>query len=190
MAYNVPDVYNNRKLKKEILQFWIWTVENWQKIKYIIYPIEILLRKYATRQYLSTFIVYFLENSQSKLSTWLCKGIFLKIFISDKTFLEPKNLIFWLDNYGIEIQILSWRSNVICINILKICASYVKITVKPAHAVTSIKQSPFSSPVIENFIWIKPLLRGHLSYKATFSLFRMWPLNTALTLLFFSGFKK
>jgi len=28
----------------------------------------------------------------------------------------------------------------------------------------------FSYPVIENFIRIEPLLRGHLSYKATFSL--------------------
>ena len=41
-------------------------------------------------------------------------------------------------------------------------------TVKPAHVVTSIKQSPVLKghlfcPVIENFIWIEPLLRGHLS---------------------------
>jgi hypothetical protein len=62
--------------------------------------------------------------------------------------------------------------------------------VKPAHAVTSIKQSPvfkghlfLSYPVIENFIWIEPLLRGHLSYNATFSLSQRWPLNTGLTLL-------
>ena len=33
-----------------------------------------------------------------------------------------------------------------------------------------IKRSLFSCPVIEHFIWIEPLLRGHLSYKATFSL--------------------
>jgi hypothetical protein len=44
------------------------------------------------------------------------------------------------------------------------------VTVKPAHVVTSIKQSPvlkghlFLVLVIENFIWIEPLLRGHLSY--------------------------
>ena len=36
-------------------------------------------------------------------------------------------------------------------------------TVKPAHVVTSIKQSHFSCPVIENFIWIEHLLRGPLS---------------------------
>jgi hypothetical protein len=36
-------------------------------------------------------------------------------------------------------------------------------------------------PVIENFIWIEPLLRGHLCYKATFSLSQWWPLNTSLT---------
>ena len=45
-------------------------------------------------------------------------------------------------------------------------------TVKPARAVTCIKRSPFSYPVIENFIWIEPLLRGHLSYRVTFSLFQ------------------
>jgi hypothetical protein len=60
-------------------------------------------------------------------------------------------------------------------------------TVKPARAVTSIKQSPvlkghiFSCPVVEHFIWIEPLLRGHLSYKANFSLSQRWPLNTGLT---------
>ena len=37
-------------------------------------------------------------------------------------------------------------------------------------AVTCIKRSPFSYPVIDNFISIELLLRGHLSYKATFSL--------------------
>ena len=47
------------------------------------------------------------------------------------------------------------------------------ITVKPAHVVTCIKRSPFSCPVIENFILIEPLLRGHLSYKTTFSLSQM-----------------
>jgi hypothetical protein len=39
-------------------------------------------------------------------------------------------------------------------------------------------------PVIEHFICIEPLLRGHLSYKATFSLSQRSPLNTALTVLF------
>jgi hypothetical protein len=32
--------------------------------------------------------------------------------------------------------------------------------------------APISCPVIENFIWIELLLRGHLSYKATFSLLK------------------
>ena len=41
---------------------------------------------------------------------------------------------------------------------------YFISTVKPAHAVTCIKRSPFSYPVIENFIWIEPLLRGHLFF--------------------------
>ena len=47
-------------------------------------------------------------------------------------------------------------------------------TNKPAHAVTCIKMSPFSFPVIENFICIEPLLRGQLSYKATFSSCDLW----------------
>jgi hypothetical protein len=42
-------------------------------------------------------------------------------------------------------------------------------TVTPAYGITSFKQSPVFKghlfPVIENFIWIKPLLRGHLSWK-------------------------
>jgi hypothetical protein len=57
-------------------------------------------------------------------------------------------------------------------------------TIKPAHAVTCIKRSPFSYPVIENFIWIKPLLRDHLSYKATFSLSQRWPLKTVWLICF------
>ena len=63
------------------------------------------------------------------------------------------------------------------------CTTY---TVKPDNADTSIKQSsvlkgyPFL--VIENFIRIKPLLRGCLSYKAILSLSQRCPLNTGLTL--------
>ena len=52
------------------------------------------------------------------------------------------------------------------------------------YAVTYIERSPVYCPVIENIIWIEPLLIGYLSYKATFSLFqRSWPLNTGLTVL-------
>ena len=44
------------------------------------------------------------------------------------------------------------------------------------------------SPVLKghfhNFIWIEPLLSGHLSYKATFSLSQRGPLNTGLTIYF------
>ena len=57
----------------------------------------------------------------------------------------------------------------------------ITYTVKPAHEVTSIKQSlVLKGPVIINFIYIQPLLRGHLSYKITFSLYQRWPLNTGL----------
>ena len=67
--------------------------------------------------------------------------------------------------------------------------TWILYTVRPAHAVTSIavtciKKSFFSCPLIENFIWIKPLLRSHLSYKATFFFLQRWPLNTGLTRLF------
>ena len=51
-------------------------------------------------------------------------------------------------------------------------------TVEPDQAATSIKQSSvLKGPVQETFIWIQPLLRGHLSYNATFSFSQMWPLN-------------
>jgi hypothetical protein len=42
-------------------------------------------------------------------------------------------------------------------------------------------KAPYSYYVIENFISIEPLLRGHLSYKGTFSLSQRWRLNTCLT---------
>ena len=51
------------------------------------------------------------------------------------------------------------------------------------------RRSPLSCSVIENFIWIDPLLRSHLmSYKAIkghfFFMSQRWPLNTVLTLQF------
>jgi hypothetical protein len=52
-------------------------------------------------------------------------------------------------------------------------------TVKPVHAVTSIKRSTFSCPIIENSIWIEPLLRGHLSYKISIFCPRGDPLTQA-----------
>ena len=52
-------------------------------------------------------------------------------------------------------------------------------------AVTCIKRSHFSWPVIEHFIWIEPLLKGHLSYKDTFSLSQRWSLYTSLTSLIY-----
>ena len=49
-----------------------------------------------------------------------------------------------------------------------------------------LKRLPLSCHVIENFIWNEPLLRDHLSYKATFSLSQKWPLNTGLTVHVFN----
>jgi hypothetical protein len=59
-----------------------------------------------------------------------------------------------------------------------------RCTDEPVHAITFIKQSPvfkrspFSCPIIEHLIWIEPLLRGHLSYKATFPLLSEEATNT------------
>jgi hypothetical protein len=43
----------------------------------------------------------------------------------------------------------------------------------------------YSCHVIENYIWIEPLLIGHLSYKATFYLSHRWPLYTGLIVLYY-----
>ena len=40
-----------------------------------------------------------------------------------------------------------------------------------------------SYPDIENIIWIDPLLRCHLFYKATFSLCQRWPPNKGLNVV-------
>jgi hypothetical protein len=61
----------------------------------------------------------------------------------------------------------------------QIVNSFILFTATVKPAVTCIKRSP--CPVIENFKWIEPLLRGHLSYKTTSSLSWRWPLNTGLT---------
>jgi hypothetical protein len=71
----------------------------------------------------------------------------------------------------------------------RVWGCHIDIHSKPTHAVTSIKQSPvlkilmshFYCFIIETFIRIQPLLRGHLSHKVTFSLFKRWPLNAGWT---------
>ena len=57
----------------------------------------------------------------------------------------------------------------------------IRFSTTNIHVVTCIKRSLFSCLVIENFIWIETLLRGHLSYKAIFPLSQWWPVNTGLT---------
>jgi hypothetical protein len=61
-------------------------------------------------------------------------------------------------------------------------------TVTPAYGITSFKQSPVLKghlfPVIENFIWIKPLLRGHLSWKT-----KRWHLDTGLAVNAFRNYE-
>jgi hypothetical protein len=56
------------------------------------------------------------------------------------------------------------------------CQESLKLTV-----VFCINRSPFSCSVIEIFILIEPLLRGHLYLKITFSLSQMYSLNTCFT---------
>jgi hypothetical protein len=50
--------------------------------------------------------------------------------------------------------------------------------------------SPYSCLLLGNYISIEPLLRDHMSYKATLSLSQRWPLKRGLTArtlsLFFS----
>jgi hypothetical protein len=53
------------------------------------------------------------------------------------------------------------------------------------YAVTCIEMSPVYCTIIENIIWIEPLLRGHLSHMATCSLSQRWSLNTGLTVVLF-----
>ena len=66
-----------------------------------------------------------------------------------------------------------WRKSLEC---KRRTCYYFHICIQSNLMVTSIKQSHvlkghiYVCPVIENFIWIVPLLRGHLSYKSTFSL--------------------
>ena len=85
----------------------------------------------------------------------------------------------WTDIWPVTVLGTSFCNNMVVHRVL-----VEPRTVQPAHVVTSIKQSPVIkghfSPVIENFIWIEPLLRGHLSYKATLSLAQRWSLNTGL----------
>ena len=80
--------------------------------------------------------------------------------------------------------------SIICLWFLFLLVLYNFFYIKPAHAVTSIKQPPVLKghlflAVIENFIWSEPLLRGHLSYNVTFSLSQRRPLSTGLTVNYF-----
>jgi hypothetical protein len=106
---------------------------------------------------------------------WYCMRSCYKLFIPRfsevnalHSFVEPFNS----ENCCINITYLKlWNVKA---KLLSLCIS----TVKPAHAVSCIRRSHISCPVIDNFIWIEPLLRGLLSYQATFSLSERWPLNT------------
>jgi hypothetical protein len=92
--------------------------------------------------------------------------IYLYVDICLQSFPNFFNVIYWYGNRYYYIE------------------SFYSHTCPCSHlysAVICIKMSHFSLAVIENFIWIEPLLRGNLFYKATVSLFQWWPLNTGLT---------
>jgi hypothetical protein len=83
----------------------------------------------------------------------------------------------YVTNYNFRETRFLWKSlpnafNHSLINHFKLDIS------KPVNAVTCIKRSLFSCPVIAN-------LRGHLSYNAILSLSQMWPLNTGWTILIY-----
>ena len=96
-----------------------------------------------------------------------------------------------------KIYIQTWMNFcVYFINLIFVCVTFrfffiSSKTCSFGHlysAVTCIKWSSLSCPVIENVIWIEPDLRGHLSYKVIYYLFQRWPLNTRLTVsLIFLG---
>ena len=84
----------------------------------------------------------------------------------------------------IEIEGRDWSTTFNCHwkgrtnNLVNCACYYVVISIKQTLV---LKGHLFSCPVIEKVIRIELLLRGHLSYKVTFSLSQRWPLNTGLT---------
>jgi hypothetical protein len=80
--------------------------------------------------------------------------IYLYVDICLQSFPNFFNVIYWYGNRYYYIE------------------SFYSHTCPCSHlysAVICIKMSHFSLAVIENFIWIEPLLRGNLFYKATVS---------------------
>ena len=57
------------------------------------------------------------------------------------------------------------------------------LTVKPVHVVISIRQLPFSCPVIENCIWIQSLSRVACLERNLFLCAKRWPFNTGLIII-------
>jgi hypothetical protein len=78
-----------------------------------------------------------------------------------------------------------WRLNQTVLELdfrtVKFCSSLDGIW---THTIDTLQHHSLSltSSVLDNFIWIEPLFRGHLHYKVPFSLSPRWPLNTGLTI--------
>ena len=132
-------------------------------------------------------IIECLETRKLKQGLWYWSICSLSVYIINNFFkaLNPtRNLVFIIYNF-IYICIIASNDNNQCMQFVcpycglidwnnkysysySYSVIYQSIQSKPPHAVTCIKRSPFSCPIIENFIWIESLLRGHLSYKAIF----------------------
>ena len=79
----------------------------------------------------------------------------------------------WNDQISIFLNVRYWYY----------CIEY---TVKPVHAVTCLKRSHFSCPVIEHFIWNwTSFKRSSVLKYHFFSFSQRWSLNTGLTTYFF-----
>ena len=108
-------------------------------------------------------------NSKTPIQCEMCANIFFFFFLK-------------FQGYGLKNE--GWGClHYICIPPKFLCLStsypsYYSQTCPCSHLYLKVT---FSCPVIGNFIWIEPLLKGHLSFKATFTLSQRWPLNTGLT---------
>ena len=115
------------------------------------------------------FIVWSVYNT---FNTWYTRTPICKILYDSSTdvvFFTGKPILF--DHLRVVIiahtSIMHIQSNLPMQSPLLSSQLYWKVT--------------FFLSCIDIFIWIEPLLTGHLSYKATVSVSQWWPLNTGLT---------
>ena len=71
--------------------------------------------------------------------------------------------------------------NVLLLQELRFYLYTVNLPMWSPLLIDCIKKSRLSCTVTDKCIWIKDILRNHLSCEATFPLSKRWPLNTGLT---------